>query len=810
MLSPTHAGTTAGGAPMAPVSGLAVVGYDGPLALTHPVDPVASGPVWITLTLTPNDYAGLNAFDAAVIDPTNPAYHHFLTEAQFVEEYAPTPGEVASLHSYFGTYGASSWTATPDGLGVSFEISSQNAESALHTLLLPSPTPSGQLALSAPPRLPASLAADVLSVGHVLSGSSIPRSGAAAAVPGFASSRSVPDFVTDNGTQLLVGSDYTQLFGDSQLFPGAGTTNASFATNEAVATILWSGENASGEALQAPFNPAFVNDYFNGTFPSGWPVPVVQGVPTTFADITPPVPGPLTGPDPSGVEGEAYLDLEMAGSMAPGATLVTFYGPGFDVLVSDPDMEATSLSQALSHNYEGKKLAAVSNSFGLTETNDTLWNTELLHAASMGVTVFASTGDTGDAPLGVTCHSNSASFNPEWPSDVAFSNYGVVAVGGTTVTATGVATTNVGYDSNVGALASQSAWYESCGQGVFTGSTGGISSVFAEPSWQSSSSAQSAIVNDSQFEAGYREGSGPVANAPLGRGVPDISLPGNNTIINVQDPSTGAEGLEIVGGTSVASPMAAGMFAEMSAVAGHSFGFVDPEIYRIGSYFTANPGSTNPLLDVSQGGNFLFKATKGWDAVTGWGDMNAPNFVAADANPSIANYGSTAGSSTSGLSSLGAIIALIVIVLVVVVVVAVLLMRRGRTPRQAPTGPMGGPSPGGYAPTPPGSQNYPYYSGGPPPGAGGYPGAPPAPSPPPPNPTYPTPSYASPTPPPSPPPAAAPVAPPPPRPAPPTPAPSMATSPPAPAPSSPQMVACPRCGQARPWGPMSCPSCGSP
>jgi subtilase family serine protease len=812
MISPTHSGSSAQGLAVQSTSSSMVVAYEGPLGGSIAAGAPANPSVWLTLTMQPSNLADLNAFDAAVVDPASPLYQHFLTEAQFDASYGPSSSSLSAVRSYFDSYGATSWSVTPDRLGVSFQMPSQEANTALSTVLIP-PSDANHVAsvvsLSSPPRLPASLAPDVMAIGQVLT---VPPVGtvpaahpASPSVDHASIDRAAPSFETNNGTQLLIGSDYTQLYGTSQLFPGSGTANATYAKNIAIATILWAGENDSG-AMQPPFAPAYVNDYFNASFPSDWPHPVIEGVPVTFGGLTPPAPGLLQQADPSDIEGEAYLDLEMAGSMAPGATVATFYSPGQNVLVEDPDSEATSLGQALGYNYDGNRLAAVTGSFGFVETNDTLWNTELLHAAAVGVTVFASTGDTGDAPLGSTCHENDASFNPEWPSTVGFSNYGVVAVGGTTITSTGSATSSWTYDATEGAIASQSVWYQPCqGQaGAFTGSTGGISSVFAEPSWQSNSAAQTNIVNSSKIESSYRLGGGAVAPAP-GRGVPDISLPGNNTVINVQDSQTGEEEITAVGGTSVASPLAAGMFAELSAVAGHGFGFVDPEIYRIASYYAANPGSGDPFLDVTQGGNFLFHATPGWDAATGWGGVNAVRFLAADKNPSIANF-SYGGSGASLLSSDALLIVVAVVIVIVVAVVVVVMWVRPRrmTPPMAPgpSPPAGAWSPPGTpAPSPPYAGATPYATSGPPaqpPYGGGAPSTslPPSPAPPGPTPT-PAPPVSAPSPPPSPTPAAAAPAPVPPV-VPVAPAPTPAPSAPAP-PAAPPVTPCPRCGAPLTW-----------
>ena len=86
---------------------------------------------------------------------------------------------------------------------------------------------------------------------------------------------------------------------------------------------------------------------------------------------------------------------------------------------------------------------------------------------------------------------------------MAYDNFGVTSVGGTTLTLAG----------NLHIL-NQTAWYAtySSTSGKPMGSVGGISRVFKETSWQLNSKANNILQG-------------------AGLGVPDISAIGNNTLI---------------------------------------------------------------------------------------------------------------------------------------------------------------------------------------------------------------------------------------------------------------------------------------
>ncbi|MCI4372083.1 MAG: hypothetical protein L3K02_00335, partial [Thermoplasmata archaeon] len=193
---------------------------------------------------------------------------------------------------------------------------------------------------------------------------------------------------------------------------------------------------------------------------------------------------------------------------------------------------------------------------------------------------------------------------------------------------------NVSFDANLTGISGMSAWWdtEACPTAC-AGTEGGLSPMFPEPYWQYHSAAQPAIS-----AAGQVQGA-----SFLGRAGPDVAFPANDTIAYVYADSSENVYFTVLEGTSVAAPMFAGLLADVIAVENRSaptfgLGYLDPEIYRIASYFTANPGPLSPFFDVTTGQNYVFSAGPGWDPTTGWGGLEAPLFLAADANGTIASY----------------------------------------------------------------------------------------------------------------------------------------------------------------------------
>lgn len=711
-------------------------------ALVTDASPLPTGPVpralpsstsiLLTLTLSNPHSPELDRFLAAVEDPASPDYRHFLSFSQYVQAFAPPDSTVASVDATLAGMGAKDLSAAPDRSSVSAILPAGSVQELLGVHLV-SYGSEGRMPLYTAvgtATLPSSLSGLVSGVD----GLSDAPTAELAARPATLSEASrplavgSPQFVYDpvGEDDWFFGSDYTQAYGATSLFPGAhSVANATYPTSVAIATLLGSGWNETNATNLPPWDPAVVDAYFNGTLGPQWPRPNLTGVPVPIAGVTPPLPGSFgTMNDSLEFEFENSLDLEMAGSLAPGASLYNFYFAGSLVAGSATngdaaDYLADDLSAALAYSYAPAHLATVSCSFGLPDETNTFWNAELDTAAALGVTVVSASGDQADAPNSVSGRGDGQW--PLWPATAATNTSGSVAVGGVSLGLSGTSTStanetsvNLSYDPNAGTILSQVAWYDTTGgQGSYAGTEGGASTVVPEPYWQNHSAAQPAIVN-----ATVQQGA-----TALGRSEPDVAMPGNSTIATVFANGTGTIFLVILEGTSVAAPVLAGLLADVVAVENNgsrgpwtSLGFIDPEIYRFASYFAAHPRTSgDPFLDVTHGSNYVFTAASGWDALTGWGGVVAPAFLAADENSTLQQFkytGPTPGlpppspSAGSGPVPWVLIFTVFGAGILAVVVVIVLTARSSRRAPRTPVVPWGaqsggrgsheGPPPGTY------------------------------------------------------------------------------------------------------------------
>ncbi len=684
----------------------------------------ASDPIGITLTLPYSNPGQLTTFLTTVEDPHSAAYRHYLTAADFRAEFGPSSSDVQVVSEELLSHGATALAVGPNRATVSALLPAGAVESLFGVQLrmfsehagIPIYTAVGTASL------PAELAGRVIGIGGLSNAANpalnleMTRSPVRAVNP-----RGASDFIANESQQWFIGSDYTQAYGASELLPGSSSVaHAAYPTHVAIATLLFSSYNRSyplyGGNLP-PWDPNVVYTYFNNTSAPGWPAAHLVGVPVNISGVAAPPPGSLgVWNDTTGAEFENSLDLEMAGDLAPGASIYNFYIPGsiaqngaFGDLADDM---AAALSAALNYPYSGVSLGVVSGSFGLPDLNDSAWDSALQQAAATGVTVAIASGDQGDAPPSDTGRSSQW---PTWPATAAFNTSGVLSIGGVSITVHGVPTAtynggdlNVTYDSNQTGISSMSAWWDDSGPaGLWSGSEGGLSTVVPEPHWQFDSAAQPAIAS-----AGNLQGAG-----FLGRAGPDLAFSANTTLVYVEEDDQGNLYFDVIGGTSVAAPVFAGLLADEIAVSGHSFGYLDPELYRMGGYYAANLGASDPFLDVTVGHNYVFSAGSGWDAVTGWGGLAAPLLLTALANSTADNFtytGPTPGLSSPSPANTFPWLAVVLIVVLGVAAAVALAVAFGRPRRPASASP----PPSTWGPTPP-------YSS-PPSGYGNPYGAPPA------------------------------------------------------------------------------------
>ena len=349
--------------------------------------------------------------------------------------------------------------------------------------------------------------------------------------------------------------------------PRAGSAQVSYTPVQIAQAYGLSG-NASGTGqtigiieLGGGYRTADITAYFKG---------IGQTAPNV---ITVSVDGGKNSPSTaSSADGEVMLDIEVAAAVAPGANIVVYFTPNTDQGFIDAITTAV-------HDTTNKP-SVISISWGGPESSWTMQSMMALDAAcqtaaALGVTITVASGDNGSTD-GVTDGANHVDFPASSPH--------VLACGGTMLEATG------------STISSEVVWNEQASGEGATG--GGVSNVFALPSWQSSANAPAPTV------------------AGGGRGVPDVSGdadPNTGYIIRVDGQTS------VIGGTSAVAPLWAGLIAVANQMSGMSAGFINPAIYAAKAASSFN--------DITSGDNGGFSAGPGWDACTGLGSPNAPALI---------------------------------------------------------------------------------------------------------------------------------------------------------------------------------------
>ena len=328
-------------------------------------------------------------------------------------------------------------------------------------------------------------------------------------------------------------------------------------------------QSASGQTIAifsvSGYLPADIKTYFDG-LDGDIAVPTVQDINIDDAKNT-------VAWDTSP---ETTMDICIAGSAAPGASVAVYFTPGgekgwVDLIgrVAHPesgDPVCSVLSSSYYH-YDGDDKAkkhftnAVSSAFQ--------------DAALQGVTVCVASGDHGSYSK-----IDDKKVHVQYPA----SDPWVLTVGGTTL-------------ANKSPPYAEYVWNH---KKDATG--GGVSAYFPLPSYQRSATVPVSL-ND---------------NKSTGRGVPDVAANadkrnGFKFHFNGDDYTSG--------GTSASAPLWAGLIARINAAMGENIGYINPALYALGSsVFNDIDGSKGPkdnkVKDYSAPG---YPANPGWDACTGWG-----------------------------------------------------------------------------------------------------------------------------------------------------------------------------------------------
>lgn len=563
--------------------------------------------------------AAAQALATAVSNPASPSYRHFLSPAQFRARFAPTDSSVGAVKSWLVSQGFHIVYTPANHHYVSAEGTLAQAANAFGTtfnmykidgLTVRSPATN----LSIPTSLSGIIdgviglddSAQFVHTDHTIGDAPPP----AAFVTGqpcsvYWGEKQATGFTNPDGTGTLP-------------YAPCGYTPAQVKGAYGLSGSTLNGSGQTVAIIDAYAAPTIVQDANQWSANRGLP----QFTANQFAQAV--APGTYHHPekglrqDPQGWYGEETLDVEAVHGMAPAAKIVYVGAPN-----NFQDLDA-----ALNFVVDNRVARIVTNSYGFP--------TELLPAGYIipqeetimqgvveGIGIYFSSGDNSDESL-VEGYATA-----DWPASSPF----VTAVGGTTL-AVG-ASNNYLFETGWGTTTSSwtgTAWSPAPPGSWLYGAGGGVSRLFAEPSYQQG------VVPSSVFSAQGR----------TGRAVPDVAaLADPNAGYVIGETQTFPDGSVNyseyrIGGTSLASPIFAGIMALADQAAGSAHGFANPIFYQHADAFrdVTSPDSVvavvrtnfNNSVDATDGLSYRLRTanqtlslatTPGYDDVTGLGTPTA-------------------------------------------------------------------------------------------------------------------------------------------------------------------------------------------
>jgi hypothetical protein len=614
----------------------------------------AGTPARALIALQHRNQAGLLRFIAQVSNPRSRQYGHYLTPKQFVARYAPGTATVAAVEAFARGYGLTVASVPSNRAYVYLTGNVGEFERAFGiTIGRYKLNGSTVQAPTSPVKIPARLAAVIAGVSGLDTGD-VARPMDALATPPAPAFVNAPPMSSYWGQSLATGAPG---YGGQAVLGNvvSGYTPRQLEGAYGVAGAVAGGLDGSGQTvavIDAYSSPTISQDADQWSTARGLPKPnlvIDDNAIERDQPEAPAVPSDVPGlggaslHDPQGWFGEETLDVEAVHAMAPGAKIV------MQAARTDLNMDLQMAQNAVVSNDEAQ---IVSNSYGgstddTDATSDGYWQ----QAAAQGIGVYFSSGDDGDQTSGGTDDASRA-------VDQGANSPYVTAVGGTTL-AVG-ASDNYGFETYWGtdsAELSNGVWGPLSWN---SGGGGGTSQVYAEPAWQKP-------VVPAQF-ADYWQ-SNPNASSPIvpGRVVPDVAMVGdpNSGFLEGQTQDFTAhnnpDGYDLpgdtdkygeyrIGGTSLSSPLFAGVMALADQAAGKRHGFANPALYAIngtGAFHDISaPGSsvavvrTNYVNNVDDGdgtqtvlrtaGNLgTLSSVPGYDDSTGLGSPDGLAFLSA-------------------------------------------------------------------------------------------------------------------------------------------------------------------------------------
>jgi subtilase family serine protease len=552
--------------------------------------------------------AGALSLEQAVSDPTGASYRHYLTAAQWEQRFSPTAASVSAVTSWLRSTGITVDAVTPDRMTVEATGSAATIEQAFGVSLgeynhggqevrlasssLTVPTAVAPL-ISGVTGVDQNVATHDSLTGATPTTTATPA--ATAAIPQPPGFRNAPPCSSYYG-QLNDTSDpaYGQ-FPNPLPYAVCGYTPAQLQGAYGLTSRIASGDDGQGVTV------AIVDAYASPTLFSdahhysqlNQPGQVLKS--SQYSQIISPTFTDTGLCQASGWFGEQTLDVEAVHALAPGA----------NILYMGAKNCLEGLFNSVQQVVDGHLADIITDSWGddagdLLDTAGTRqsFDNVLLMAGGTGIGVQFSAGDDGDefTTTGLTA----ADYPPSSPY--------TTAVGGTSlqVGATDNRIGELGWSTSKSALCTETLLkdqYPGCTKatlgkwvpgapGAFDyGGGGGTSYEYSEP-WYQDGVVPAALAARNTALTGIPN-----------RVEPDISMDADpSTGMLIGETQTFPSGVFYdqyrIGGTSLASPLFAGVMADADQAAGAALGFVNPLLYRL----EASPSASTAFDDIVPGG----------------------------------------------------------------------------------------------------------------------------------------------------------------------------------------------------------------
>jgi subtilase family serine protease len=618
------------------------------LAGTHPAwavpgravaRPETSAPVTVRVYLAGRDEAGLAAYATAVATPGNPAYRKYLTTEQEQLRFGPTTAQISAVEKWLTGSGLRVTAQTEHYLAVSGSATA--ADSAFAVRLGSFRTSAGTVAMAPqqPASVPEAVAGAVLTVTGLDTQALVMRPALPGPPDGYYTAGPCSAYY---GQRRATGEP--KAYGKHVPWAICGYKPAQLRDAYGLSGSLANGRGvtvAIVDAYAAPTMPADADVYS-----------AAVGEPafgqSQFQQILPPAYDSESECGASGWYGEETLDIEAVHAMAPGANVLYVgaadctFGPLLDGLTTIVD---NHLADIVSDSWTGEEENVTTP---VTDAFDQVFE----QGATEGIGFDFASGDCGYNVPGTSCGEAEDSSATE--ADFPPSSPWVTGVGGTTLAI-----------GKSGKYQWETAWgdlvaarngkrWKPSPPGSYPaaygfGGGGGTSTIYQQPAYQAG------VVPPS---LSTRLPDGQVAATAM-REVPDVAMDA--------DPATGflygetvrlrggKDGFQLsrIGGTSLASPLFAGLEADAAQDSGnHSLGFINPALYSLAGTRAYHDVTDDPLgagvriavarneysdTDTGTGkilsylytfaadgeGKVALRAAKGYDAATGLGSPAA-------------------------------------------------------------------------------------------------------------------------------------------------------------------------------------------